>query len=224
MLHTTFFAISLIVIAHGALLGVLLEEACRDIRTRLVSDRAVAVALLVWVGALLILGYTAPWHLEKPNSLPLVQAACGLVPQGAGEGLFGGCVLAGFAILCGTLAGCTTGGPAIGGGDVKLLFVIGLYLGVERGMYVLLVACLVALGGWTLAGMAAWFAHSRPSPEARGSRARGRSNARGRIARSRSVCGRSMRSRPRQTRSHTFPFVPALAVATALVQTVVLVS
>ena len=61
------------------------------------------------------------------------------------HGLVGAAVLGGGSLLLAWAFERVRGGASFGGGDVKLLFVLGLYLGVSGGLVCLLVACLAAL-------------------------------------------------------------------------------
>jgi Flp pilus assembly protein protease CpaA len=254
-----------VAVAQGVLLVVLVCEAVRDLRTRLVSNRAVAGVCIAWLTAWAVLacvpasspmvGSAPPAYGGIAESVPLVQAAAGRPWEALVSGLAGAAAVSGFVLLCGMFVrwrtstgrthgrtkdadingghvglsaggvdGLTNGGAGgsfgsngaddlsgngtdalpIGGGDIKLLCAIGLYMGIELGMYVLLGACLIAvLGvvGSTLVGACARALKRRRAPR---TSPHSPSDAPSRL---------SLR--------RTFPFVPSLAVSTGIVTVVV---
>lgn len=75
---------------------------------------------------------------------PLEKAVDSLAPSAA-EGVAGALALSG-GLLAATLAyEALTGRRAMGGGDVKLMAAVGLFLGVEGGLACLMAACVVSL-------------------------------------------------------------------------------
>ncbi len=85
-----------------------------------------------------------------PNKLVLLMAVLWCIISFAVrapliEGLMGATVLGGGAILLAYAFERLTNRTAIGGGDIKLLAVIGLYLGTYGGLICLLGACVAAV-------------------------------------------------------------------------------
>ena len=89
-----------------------------------------------------------------------IPNACVLIPIGAflaaapfadspldylKTGAIGGFVLAGAILLIVLIFDKVMGKETMGGGDIKLLFVAGLYLGLVTGLFGLILACLVGL-------------------------------------------------------------------------------
>ena len=70
-----------------------------------------------------------------------------MIPFGLtlGDGLVGALVLGGGSLAVSIAFERLAQRPSMGGGDIKLLAVIGLFLGWERGLWCLFAACLVVL-------------------------------------------------------------------------------
>ena len=62
-----------------------------------------------------------------------------------GDGLVGALVLGGGSLAVSIAFERLAQRPSMGGGDIKLLAVVGLFLGWERGLWCLFAACLVVL-------------------------------------------------------------------------------
>lgn len=60
-------------------------------------------------------------------------------------GLLGGLAIGGGILFISLLMDKLLGKESLGGGDVKLLFVLGLYLGVVPGLFTLILACVLGL-------------------------------------------------------------------------------
>lgn len=61
------------------------------------------------------------------------------------DGIVGAVALGGGLLIVTTVYEAVTKRRAMGGGDIKLLAMVGLFLGLERGVLCLLVACLVSV-------------------------------------------------------------------------------
>lgn len=81
-------------------------------------------------------------------TLPFLEEPWKLLRQG----LIGALVLLGSILLLSLLMDKLLGKESMGGGDIKLLFVCGLYLGIVGGMFMLIFACLIGLGFVLLVG------------------------------------------------------------------------
>lgn len=122
------YDLSLEALRLSALCCLLLGAALVDLDVMLLPDGLLAAA--------------AAWYLL---SLPLVSSA----PLSALlDGLKGGALVAGPLLALVLLADRITGRESMGGGDIKLLFVTGLYLGLPVNLLNLILSCLlgVALG------------------------------------------------------------------------------
>lgn len=65
--------------------------------------------------------------------------------QQLASGGIGGVVIAGAMLLISLLFDRVTGKESLGGGDIKLFFIAGLYLGLPCGLLCIIVSCLVGL-------------------------------------------------------------------------------
>lgn len=161
-------------VAYGVLAVSLLWASVVDARERIVPNGAVVLGVASW--ALVSLGGFA--------------STGGL--SGLFEGLIGGAALGGFSLVSALALDKITGQMSLGGGDVKLLFVSGLHLGVCLGLAAIFLACVLALvwqAGRCVARWAFRRAHVRASCSAK------------------------------ETSLNTFPFAPFISAATALVLT-----
>lgn len=113
-----------------ALLGPLASACVFDLRERRIPNELTALMAILWCGLCAVL------FIVDPSSAQALVA----------HGLAGAAGLGGGSLLMARLFECACGRASLGGGDVKLLFVLGLYLGVFGGLACLLVACVAAVG------------------------------------------------------------------------------
>lgn len=114
-----------------ALLGPLASASVFDLRERRIPNKLVAGMTMLWA---VLCG---AW-LMVTNDAPSVAAF-------AVRGVCGALVLGGGSLLLASVFERVRGRDAFGGGDVKLLAVLGLYLGTFGGLQCLLVACVAML-------------------------------------------------------------------------------
>lgn len=109
-----------------AFLGVLAWASVVDVRRRIIPNAAVVVGIAAWCASVAL-------------SVPFAGASfvVGRVVQAF--------LVSGFALACSLVLDRFAGAGSLGGGDVKLLFPMGLFAGVEAGFAVLGLACLLAL-------------------------------------------------------------------------------
>lgn len=126
---------------HGALMLALAYASVVDARTRLVPRGSLIVGAAAWVVgvALGIASGTCPFFLLA--SFDGGAAALLWIL----ECMAGGVVTAGVALVVSLAIERRSEGAAIGGGDIKLLFVVGLYAGPLSGFGILGVSCVLAL-------------------------------------------------------------------------------
>ncbi len=126
------------VFAHVVLFVSLIYAAIVDARTRLIPLISLLAPTLAWI-CTAVVGVICGQCL-------FVFADRGLAASvWIAEGVAGGVLTAGFAFACALPLECRSGNRALGGGDVKLLFVIGLFYGPPGGIAVLAAACVFAL-------------------------------------------------------------------------------
>ena len=146
--------------AYLALAALLVAAAVHDARTRTVRDGLLIAGCVVWAVSLCAIAFlpcTAGAATGDGSSdaaflpnvvgqpLPLVRSAEGEVSAAVLDGLAGAVCLCALMLVCGCALGRVRNGPPVGGGDVKLMTVVGLYLGVLPGMLSLMAACALAL-------------------------------------------------------------------------------
>ena len=138
-------------LAYGSFMLLLVVAAGDDLRELRIPNGIVAALAAVWIVWRIALAATHP----EDALVPALSVA---------DGLLGALVLGG-GLLAVTLAfEALTGRRAMGGGDVKLMAAVGLFLGVEGGLICLLTACLVSLLLALLLPRLGWA--PRPAPAA----------------------------------------------------------
>ena len=107
---------------------------------------AVRVLLAVMVGACCAAGFGSGAQI---GDAAVVASATmmRMIPFGLtlGDGLVGAFVLGGGSLAVSIAFEHLAKRPSMGGGDIKLLAVVGLFLGWERGLWCLFAACLIVL-------------------------------------------------------------------------------
>ena len=143
--------------ASFALFLVLLAWASAiDLRERRIPNKLVAAMAVLWLAVRVLLVAMAAacsagafgsgaqmWYAASAASV----ATMGIFPFGLtlGDGLVGALVLGGGSLAVSIAFERLAKRPSMGGGDVKLLVAVGLFLGWERGLWCLFAACLIVL-------------------------------------------------------------------------------
>ena len=118
---------------------VMVASSVVDMRERRIPNELVVAAAFAWIVARALLGacsgsvagaVIAPL---KPWGLAAADAAIGAL------------VLGGGVLLVTVAFEAVSGRVAMGGGDIKLLAIVGLFMGWERGLVCLFVACVVSV-------------------------------------------------------------------------------
>lgn len=142
--------------ASFALFLVLLAWASAiDLRERRIPNKLVAVMAVLWLAVRVLLAAmaavcSAGFGVDAQiGDAALVASAAmmRMIPFGLtlGDGLVGALVLGGGSLAVSIAFERLAQRPSMGGGDIKLLAVVGLFLGWERGLWCLFAACLVVL-------------------------------------------------------------------------------
>lgn len=135
---TSPLTVTVSIAVHIVLVVSLAYASAVDVRTHLVPLRPLLASLGAWMFAVVggAMGGGCPFlfDLGSPRLFSWVIVS-----------MFGGAVTSGVSTLCAVALERRTGSLALGGGDVKLLFVVGLYLGPEGGIASLGFACILAL-------------------------------------------------------------------------------
>lgn len=149
------------------LLGFLVVASVTDLRTRRIPNVLVGAMAACW--AILVLGEACALGLDAGTGRGTWLQAMGLT----GSHFLAAVVLGGILFGLTYAFECLSGRFAMGGGDIKLMAAIALYLGFEGACVTLLVACLVAmlasgllrmLGSLSLRTQGAFFGLSIPEP------------------------------------------------------------
>lgn len=143
--------------ASFALFLVLLTWASAiDLRERRIPNKLVAAMAALWLALRVLLAAMAVACCAagfgsgaQIGDAALVASAAmmRMIPFGLtlGDGLVGALVLGGGSLAVSIAFERLAQRPSMGGGDIKLLAVVGLFLGWERGLWCLFAACLVVL-------------------------------------------------------------------------------
>lgn len=129
-----------------------------DLRERRIPNKLVAAMAVLWLAVRVLLAAMAAacsaGAFGFGSSAQIGDAALvasvtmmKMIPFGLtlGDGLVGALVLGGGSLAVSIAFERLAQRPSMGGGDVKLLAVVGLFLGWERGLWCLFAACLVVL-------------------------------------------------------------------------------
>lgn len=127
-----------------------------DLRERRIPNKLVAAMAVLWLAVRVLLAAMAAACCAASfgsgaqiGDAALVASAAmmGMIPFGLtlGDGLVGALVLGGGSLAASIAFERLAQRPSMGGGDIKLLAVVGLFLGWERGLWCLFAACLVVL-------------------------------------------------------------------------------
>ena len=142
--------------ASFALFLVLLAWASAiDLRERRIPNKLVAAMAVLWLAVRVLLaamaavcsaGFGVDAQMGNAASAASV-ATMRVSPFGLtlGDGLVGALVLGGGSLAASIAFERLAHRPSMGGGDIKFLAVVGLFLGWERGLWCLFAACLVVL-------------------------------------------------------------------------------
>lgn len=143
--------------ASFALFLVLLAWASAiDLRERRIPNKLVAAMAVLWLAVRVLLAAMAAACCAagfgsgaQIGDAALVAPATmmRMIPFGLtlGDGLVGALVLGGGSLAASIAFEHLAHRPSMGGGDIKLLAVVGLFLGWERGLWCLFAACLIVL-------------------------------------------------------------------------------
>lgn len=123
-----------------ALLGPLASACVFDLRERRIPNTLVAGMAALWCVLLV-----AVWTVGVASCVDVPTLIGMQVGETAVRGLIGAVALGGGSLVLASAFERATGRSSFGGGDVKLLAVLGLYLGLFGGLTCLLVACAAAV-------------------------------------------------------------------------------
>lgn len=104
-----------------------------DIDSQIIPDRYLIASFVLWL-------VTLPFVANEADP------AFGWLPvHTLLSGLLGGVVIGGVMLVVSLLFERVTGKESMGGGDIKLYFIAGLYLGIWNGLLCILLSCIIGL-------------------------------------------------------------------------------
>lgn len=130
-------------VAYLLFAGLLVAAAVNDVNTLRIPNKLVALMMVVWVAWRGALGVGSV--LVGADFVTGALAPAPFKGLSLAGGLIGSIALGGGLLLVTAVYEAISKKRAMGGGDIKLLAAVGLFLGLERGAVCLLVACAVSL-------------------------------------------------------------------------------
>ncbi len=115
--------------------------AVRDARTLTIENRSVLLLVGLWALWRIALGAEAV--VNGYDFLIAMVEAAPLTQVSLSDGILGAIVLGGGLLVFTVLWEAATKKAAMGGGDIKLLAAMGLFLGIAGGLVALAIACVV---------------------------------------------------------------------------------
>lgn len=125
------FGQSVLTLRYMALCAVLLELSLIDLKSYTIPDAAILTGLAIWF-------CTLPFTSGAPG-------ICPTLPEELLYSLLGGFGLFLSLLLLSLLFDHLSGRESLGGGDLKLFFLLGLYLKPAVGLFALILSCLLGL-------------------------------------------------------------------------------
>ncbi len=139
-------------VTYALVLGLLAVVSVIDVRSRRVPNVLAGALGLLWVAWRVVLGFAGAhmglgFRAEFLGPAPDVLVPPGLEIGGISfaSGILGSVVLGGGLLVLTTVYELVRRKEAFGGGDIKLMAVLGLFLGLERGVVCLLMACVLSV-------------------------------------------------------------------------------
>ena len=129
-------------LSYTAFAGIAGAALLTDIDALAIPNRLIVTGIVCWAATI---GFVpAPQDGFGVGSLFVPFFGQGLIAVLA-DSLLGAFAVAGLVVLAAVVTEQVTGRPALGGGDVKLLFVAGLFLGLPGNVLTLFLACMLGL-------------------------------------------------------------------------------
>lgn len=139
-------------VTYALVLGLLAIVSVIDVRSRRVPNVLAGALGLLWLAWRVVLGFAGAhmglgFRAEFLGPAPDVLVPPGLEIGGISfaSGILGAVVLGGGLLVLTTVYELVRRKEAFGGGDIKLMAVLGLFLGLERGVVCLLTACVLSV-------------------------------------------------------------------------------
>lgn len=121
------FGLSVICLRNLILLGYLFCLSLTDLESYIIPDSCLIIASAAWVAAI-------PFEFEKYGTL-----------MGIGIHVASAFVCGGSVLAIALLMDIVLKKESLGGGDIKLIAVMGLYLGMDASLFAMLISCIMGL-------------------------------------------------------------------------------
>ena len=121
------FGLSVICLRNLILLGCLFCLSLVDLESYIIPDSCLIIAATAWVAAI-------PFEYEKYGTL-----------MGIGTHVLSAFVYGGGVLAISLLMDIVLKKESLGGGDIKLIAVMGLYLGMDASLFAMLISCILGL-------------------------------------------------------------------------------
>lgn len=136
------WGLSIQALAYALLATILCGITLVDLETRTIPNGFIIAGLVVWVASV--------WFVSiVPGTISVGSLFTSLLGYTfwavLADGLAGGLAIGGGILVFSLLFDKVTGRNSLGGGDVKLFFMVSLYLGLAAGLFNLLVSCVLGL-------------------------------------------------------------------------------
>ena len=146
------YGVSVQTAAYLVLVCILMAVALVDLDTFTIPNGFVLAGCVLWLVTI--------WFMPAPrvDAFSVGSLFAGWVHPGGAvalDGIVGAVGVAGGVLLLSLVFDMVTKRSSLGGGDVKLLFMVGLFLGLAGSMLNLLVACVVGLAFAVVRGLSA---------------------------------------------------------------------
>lgn len=136
------YGISIQTVAYMVLAGVLCAMMLVDLETYTIPNVFITVGILVWLCSIGFM--SVPAGVFGPGTLFAPYFGTGFLAVLV-DGVVGAVVIGGGTLVVSLVLDKVTGRTSLGGGDVKLLFMTGLFLGLLGALFALILACVFGL-------------------------------------------------------------------------------
>lgn len=139
-------------VAYGLVLLILAAITVIDMRQRRIPNVLSGGLAALWLAWRVVLGFAGEHmglgfgaEFMAPAPTVLVPPGLEIVGASCAGGIIGAVILGGGLLILTALYEAVTHKESFGGGDIKLMAALGLFLGAERGLICLLAACVLSL-------------------------------------------------------------------------------
>ena len=136
------YGLSVQTLAYMILAGILCSMMLVDLKTYTIPNVFITSGIAVWFCSVWFM--TVPADVFGPGTLLAPYLGMGFLAVLV-DGIIGAVVIGGGILAISLLFDHVTGRTSLGGGDVKLLFMTGLFLGLFGALFALILACVIGL-------------------------------------------------------------------------------